>query len=205
MPRGGAHRLDLAMRRVEFLQRAAAQQFAVLPGAPECDAGCAQCIQGQRVHARRRRILQHVLHVLPHEQRDFRTAQVVDSDFHGIGHLFREMRSSTGSAWRRVSFVGVRRFPGSREPGPSRSCRSTHRECVRRAEIAGCPFHLHRPTPRREFFIRSHGGIEANVILERGKMHKVAAKGERGDLVADGFRGIGRGLPDRRRIFSRIA
>src|SRR4029079_10943899 len=49
-----------------------------------------------------------------------------------------------------------------------------------------------------KFCIRSHRWIEADVMLEGGEMYEVAAKGERGYLVADGFRGIGRSFPDRR-------
>src|SRR5450432_4761586 len=53
MPRHRPHRLDLAVVCVQFLERAATEQFAILPDTPERHLRSAQSLDRQRMHTLR--------------------------------------------------------------------------------------------------------------------------------------------------------
>src|SRR5690606_30249374 len=73
-----AHGLYLAVRRIELLQCAAAEQQVAVPCTPERDARSAQGVDAERMHALRRRLFMHALQMLANEREHGRMLQVVD-------------------------------------------------------------------------------------------------------------------------------
>ena len=80
---GSAHRLDLSMRGIQLLERAAAQQLGVLPGGPEGNLRTAQAREVEGVHAFRRGKQGHAAQVFLEQFRDLGTAQVIEPYVHG--------------------------------------------------------------------------------------------------------------------------
>ena len=74
MCRRRPHRLDLAVLRVELLERAASEKFVIFPRAPERDRRIAQVFDRQRVSAFRRGEAAHVREVFGEQFADFAAA-----------------------------------------------------------------------------------------------------------------------------------
>ena len=83
MRRRRPHRLDLAVRGVELLERAAPGERPVRPGGPERDVSAPQPVEIERVHALGRRDAPHVGEVLVEQRADLGAGQVVASNQHG--------------------------------------------------------------------------------------------------------------------------
>ena len=70
------------MPRIEFLQRAATEQFVARPGRPECDLGASQSVEVEGMDAFRWRDAAHAPQVLLEQFADLGTGQVVAPDVH---------------------------------------------------------------------------------------------------------------------------
>ena len=79
---GGPHRLDLALARVQFLERAATEEFPVFPHAPEGDLRSSQSLERERMHTLWRRLPAHACEMFLEERGDFRAAQIIFPDLH---------------------------------------------------------------------------------------------------------------------------
>ena len=72
----GAHRLDLAVRCLHLLQRAAAHQRLAIPSGHEGDVGRFERDGMQGMHASGRRVLVHCLEVQLEQGADLRVGEV---------------------------------------------------------------------------------------------------------------------------------
>src|SRR5262249_41329612 len=79
----GSHRLDLAVLRVEPLERRTAREVRTIPVRPEGDLGPTQFLKIERVHALGRRDAVHPAQVLGQQFLDFRAGEVIDAYLHG--------------------------------------------------------------------------------------------------------------------------
>ena len=82
MTRNGPHRLDLAMLRIEFLQRSAAKELAVLPRTPEGNFRATQLLDRQRMNTFRRRNQKHARQMFLQKLGDLGPTQIVQLDTH---------------------------------------------------------------------------------------------------------------------------
>ncbi len=91
--RAGAHRLDLAVLRVELEQRAAAEQRSAVTRRPDRDARCAERVHVERMHAAGRRRRPHLGEVSRQQRAHVGPAQVVDLDPHAASRGHRGRRA----------------------------------------------------------------------------------------------------------------
>jgi len=82
-----AHRLDLATRVVEALQRAATREVLAGPRRPERHAGRSQLVEVEGVHALRRRVRVHAREVAPDERPRRRAGEVVGAKGQSCAHV----------------------------------------------------------------------------------------------------------------------
>jgi hypothetical protein len=78
---GRAHRFDLAVLSIEFLECAASEQNRTIPGRPESDLGLPEFLQIECVNALGRRQRVHALQMLIKKRMYFRSRKVIDLDF----------------------------------------------------------------------------------------------------------------------------
>src|SRR3546814_39394 len=77
---GGAHRLDLAMLRIEHFERAAPCEFVIAVDRPEGHAARAEAVEIEKVTAARRRVREHAREMLLEQRADRGARQIILDD-----------------------------------------------------------------------------------------------------------------------------
>jgi hypothetical protein len=120
MSRHRAHRLDLAVRVVERLQRTASEKLGPVPRTPERDVRLAQALEIQRVNALRRRVQGDAAQVQLQQLDDRVAAQIVDADVDGwrVGWPIGRHRMPRSTRISVAGPSGVSTVPTIANPAP---------------------------------------------------------------------------------------